>query len=513
MRVEMLGIVVDFGPVRAVDYVDLVVETGEIRGLIGENGAGKSTLMNVLAGSFGPKEGEILLDGRKVRFAGVKSAMASGIRLIHQELNLCNDLRVYENMYLAQELIDKTGLLDKKSMIARSAQVFERMGVSIDPTAHVSDLQAAQKQLVEIARALLFKCDIIIMDEPTTALSNQEISSLFRIMRQLKDQGVSFIYISHKMPEIFEICDTYTVLRDGKWISTGSISEITEYEITEMMTGKTHLADDFSQRLSSITEKIALQADLLGSSGFEDISFELHKGEILAITGLQGSGREDLADALFGVIPHSGVLKADGKVLKGGIPRFLKHRIAMVPRNRKERGILNDLNIYDNLSMGYFNTRMKEIFIKPSKEKARYLNQKKALDIRADNPKNIISSLSGGNQQKVILGRWLEADADVLIFDNPTQGIDVGTKFEIYHLLLRLAAQGKAILVFSSEFPEIMKVADRCMVLYKGKMNVMLERKDITEERMMFYSTGSNVNVHLHTKEKQNVPTANSSVQ
>ncbi|NLC33193.1 MAG: sugar ABC transporter ATP-binding protein [Clostridiales bacterium] len=508
MRVEMLGIVVDFGPVRAVDHVDLIVETGEIRGLIGENGAGKSTLMNVLAGSFGAKDGEIILDGRKVHFTGVKSAMASGIRLIHQELNLCNDLRVFENMYLAQELIDKMGLLDKKSMIERAAHVFERMGVNIDPTAHVSDLQAAQKQLVEIARALLFKCDIIIMDEPTTALSNYEISNLFKIMRQLKDQDVTFIYISHKMPEIFEICDTYTVLRDGKWISTGSISDVTEQEITEMMTGKTNLADDFSRRISAKTEVIAMQAEMLSSKGFEDISFDLHKGEILAITGLQGSGRDDLADALFGVIPHSGILKVNGKIIKGGIRGFLRHHIAMVPRNRKERGILNDLNIYDNMSMGYFNTRMKDILIKPNKEKSRYIKQKLALDIRADNAKNLITSLSGGNQQKVILGRWLEADADILLFDNPTQGIDVGTKFEIYHLLLRLAAQGKTILVFSSEFPEIMKVADRCMVLYKGKMNAMLERKDITEERMMLYSTGANFNADLHTKELQNVPTA-----
>lgn len=505
MRVEMLGIVVDFGPVRAVDHVDLIVETGEIRGLIGENGAGKSTLMNILAGSFGPKEGEILLDGRKVRFTGVKSAMENGIRLIHQELNLCNELRVFENMYLAQELIDKSGLLDKKSMLSMAEKVFERMGVNIDPMAYVSDLQAAQKQLVEIARALLFKCDLIIMDEPTTALSNQEIDGLFEIMRQLKSQGVSFIYISHKMPEIFEICDTYTVLRDGKWISTGNIKDINEYEITEMMTGKTHLNQDFNLRLSSKTDQIALEAEKLSGKGFEDISFKLYQGEILAITGLQGCGRDELADALFGVIPHSGVLRVEDKIIKGGISRFLRHRIAMVPRNRKERGILNDLSIYDNLSMGYFNTRMKELLIKPKQEKARYQGQKLALDIRSDNPKNLITSLSGGNQQKVILGRWLEADADILIFDNPTQGIDVGTKFEIYHLMLRLAAQGKAILVFSSEFPEIIKVADRCIVMYKGKMNAVLERREISEERMMFYSTGSNINKILQAEEKQNV--------
>ena len=502
MHVEMSGIVVDFGPVRAVDHVSLSLEPGEIRGLLGENGAGKSTLMNVLAGTFPPKEGDILLDGRKARFSGAKAAMKAGIRLIHQELNLCNDLRVFENMYLAQELKTKSGLLDKTRMIKRAAEVFKRMGVEIDPRAVVYNLQAAEKQLVEIARALLFKCDLIIMDEPTTALSNQEIDVLFDIMRQLKAQGVSFIYISHKMPEIFRICDTYTVLRDGRWVAAGTIGDVSERQITEMMTGKTLSDDEFRLRPTRKTDEVALQAENLSGDGFDDVSFALHKGEILAITELQGSGRDSLSDALYGAIPHTGRLRVGGEELRGGIARFLKHRVAMVPRNRKERGILNDLNVYDNLSMGYFNTRMREKLIRFRQEKSRYLRQKQALDIRADNPKNQISSLSGGNQQKVILGRWLEADAHVLIFDNPTQGIDVGTKFEIYHLMLRLAAQGKAILVFSSEFPEIMKVADRCLVMYKGRINADLDRDAMNEEHMMYYSTGSNMEA-ADIKEKQ----------
>lgn len=505
MRVEMSGITVDFGPVRAVDQVSLSVEPGEIRGLLGENGAGKSTLMNVLAGTFAPKEGDILLDGQKVRFSGAKAAMKAGIRLIHQELNLCNDLRVFENMYLAQEIKTKGGLLDRKTMIENSAKVFERMGVAIDPRAVVDDLQAAEKQLVEIARALLFSCDLIIMDEPTTALSNQEIDALFAIMRQLKAQGVSFIYISHKMPEIFRICDTYTVLRDGRFIKTGNIAEVTEREITEMMTGKSLSDDEFNRRPTHVRNEVAMQAENLSGEGFQDVSFTLRRGEILAITGLQGSGRDSLADALYGALPHTGRLSVAGQELRGGIARFLRQRVAMVPRNRKERGILNDLNIYDNLSMGYFNTRMREKLIRTKQEKSRYLRQKQALDIRADNPRNLISSLSGGNQQKVILGRWLEADADVLIFDNPTQGIDVGTKFEIYHLMLRLAAEGKAILVFSSEFPEILKVADRCLVMYKGSVNAELNRSEMDEDRMMYYSTGANLEAGSNAKEKQHV--------
>ena len=498
MRTQMTGIVMDFGPVRAVDHVDLLVEPGEIHGLIGENGAGKSTLMNVLAGVFPPKAGEISLDGQKVRFGNTMAAMGHGIRFVHQELNLCNDLNVFENMYLAQELRLKSGLLDKKKMAENARQVFGRMHVTIDPWAVVGSLQAAEKQLVEIARGLLFKCDLLILDEPTTALSNQEIDSLFVIMQSLKKEGVSFIYISHKMPEIFRICDRYTVLRDGQKVATGDIRDVTERRITEMMTGKQYEDETFASRISQAREKVAMQADDLSGSGFSHISFTLKEGEILAITGLQGSGRDQLADALFGVIPHTGTLSVGGQPIRGSIPRFLKRGVAMVPRNRKERGILKDLSIYDNLSMGFINTLQKGFFVRMKHERARYVRQKAALDIRADNAKNPISSLSGGNQQKVILGRWLESSARVLIFDNPTQGIDVGTKFEIYTLLLRLAREGHAILVFSSEFPEIRKVADSCLVMYKGEVNKVLSREELDEDLLMYYSTGSNVEEKRH---------------
>ena len=490
----MKGIVVDFGPVRAVDHVDLTIRPGRILGLLGENGAGKSTLMNVLAGTFAPTEGEILLDGQRVRFPNAMAAMRHGIRFIHQELNLCNDLNVFENMYLAQELRGKGALLDKREMARRAGEVLGRMKVDIDPWTKVEQLQTAEKQLVEIARSLLFKCDLIIMDEPTTALSNKEIDGLFAIMRQLKAEGVSFVYISHKMPEIFEICEDYYVLRDGVLVGGGLIGDTDESAITEMMIGRTLNADEFAHKPCHATSQVAMQADNLCGKNFHGVSFTLHKGEILAFTGLQSSGRDELADALFGVIPHTGDLRVGGKALSHGeIRRFMKNGVAMVPKNRKERGILNDLTIYDNTSMGFYNTRMKGPLIRMKAEKARYQRQKEALSIKADNPKNEITSLSGGNQQKVILGRWLETNADVLIFDNPTQGIDVGTKFEIYHLMIELAKSGKAILVFSSEFPEIFKVADKCHVMYKGEVNAVLGRGEMTEKAVMGYSTGANV--------------------
>ena len=501
MLIQMKGIVVDFGPVRAVDHVDFTMQSGEIVGLLGENGAGKSTLMNVLAGTFPPTAGEILLNGQKVRMNNALHAMKLGIRFIHQELNLCNDLNVFENLYLAQELLLPSGLLNKKEMAERTRQVFERMHVNIDPCTPVGLLQPAEKQLAEIARALLFKCDLIIMDEPTTALSNREIENLFDIMRQLKAEGVSFIYISHKMPEIFEICETYYVLRDGQSIGNGRIADITESAITEMMIGRSLANDDFANKVYYGTEQIAMEADQLSGDSFYDISFKLHKGEIIAFTGLQSSGRDMLSDALFGVIKHKGNLSILGKrVEKSTIRTIMRKGVGMVPRSRKERGILNDLSIIDNNSMGFYNTLLTKLLINPKQEKARYLRTKEALSLKADNPKNPITSLSGGNQQKVILGRWLETNADVLIFDNPTQGIDVGTKFEIYHLILKLAQAGKAILVFSAEFPEIYKVADSCVVMYKGQINAVLSREQLTEKNMMYYSTGSNLEGKKHAQ-------------
>lgn len=491
----MKGIVKDFGPVRAVDHIDFTVNSGEIIGLLGENGAGKTTLMNVLAGTFPPDEGEIFIDSNKVQISNALNAMRMGIRFIHQEISLCNDLRVFENMFLSEEILRKNGLLDKKEMINRCQKVFERMQIQIDPNAIVGTLQPAERQLVEIARALLFKCDLIIMDEPSTALATKEIKRLFDIMRQLKTEGVSFIYISHKMPELFEICDVYYIMRDGKLVAHGKFAEIDEQQATELMIGR-HLADEeFLHKPYYGKEEVILSVKNFSGKSFFDINFDLHKGEILAITGLQGSGRDLLADALFGAEPYTGTLQVKNNTLKSGstIIDHMKNGIGMVPRSRKERGIHNDLSIYDNISMAFFNTKFKRLLIDNRREKERFLREQKALSIKTDQPKNPITSLSGGNQQKVILGRWLEAEADILLFDNPTQGIDVGTKFEIYRLIIDLAKKGKAIIVFSSEFPEIHKVADTCIVLYKGRINARLNRDEISEMSIMYYSTGANL--------------------
>ncbi|WRS27415.1 sugar ABC transporter ATP-binding protein [Oscillospiraceae bacterium MB08-C2-2] len=499
MLVEMKNISMDFGPVRALNNVSFTVGPSEIHGLLGENGAGKSTLMNILAGSFLPSEGEIWIDGRGVVMDGAKTANHNGIRFIHQELNLCNDLTVFENLFLTEEIKTKLGFLDRKAMIERTASVFQRMKVSIDPTALVADLEASKKQMAEIAKALLFDCKLIIMDEPTTSLTSSEIEVLFEIMNQLKAEGVSFIYISHKMPEIFEVCDRYTVLRDGTFIQSGQLAEMDEHRITELLIGKSLVDADLKEAAgTAVAEEVVLSLEGLSGSGFSDIDLELHRGEVVAITGLQGSGSSQLVDALFGAAPiKSGRILLDGKPVnaRSNIRSRMRGGLALVPRNRKERGILTDLSIYDNLSMGFFNTKHKRPFISKKEETQRFSRQKEALAIKTDHPSNPITSLSGGNQQKVILARWLETDADVFLLDNPTQGIDVGSKHEIYKLILSLAKQGKALIVFTKEFPELYKVADRCVVLYKGKINARLERDELDESTVMYYSTGSNLEV------------------
>lgn len=497
MLVEMKDIVMEFGPTRAVNHVSIRIEQGDILGLLGENGAGKSTLMNVLAGTYLPTSGEIFINGQKVSMTNAKVANRHGIRFIHQELNLCNDLKVFENMYLGEEM-SRFGLLKEEEMKARCRQVLQRMKVDIDLDALVCDLNAAQMQMVEIAKALLFQSELIIMDEPSTALSTHEIENLFEIMRQLQKEGVSFIYISHKMPELFEICDIYYILCDGKLIAHGNFKDIDEDQVTELMIGHNLQSGEFENHVCRATEEVCLSVRGVSSGVLKDISFDLHRGEILAVTGLQGSGRDTLADVLFGVQPYTGEIEVEGVRMPSNandrsVRYFMKHRVGMVPRMRAERGIHNDLSVQDNLSMGFLNAKFKKLFISAKEERARFERQQKAMSIKVGNTRNPITSLSGGNQQKVILGKWLETDADVLLLDNPTQGIDVGTKFEIYHLILRLAEAGKAIIMFSAEFPEIRKVADSCIVLYKGSCNAWLNRDELTEKNVMYYSTGANL--------------------
>lgn len=494
MKLDMQGIRMEFGPVTALWDVDFHAGPGEIHGLLGENGAGKTTLMNILSGTFPPTSGKIVIDGKEITGMSPQKSKEMKIRFIHQELNLCNDLKVYENMYLGEEITNAAGLVNKKVEIVRAQEVLDGMGIKISATALVADLETAKKQLVEIAKALLFQSELIIMDEPTTALNNQEINNLFGIMRGLKEQEVSFIYISHKMPEIFAICDKYTVLRDGRFIETGLIPDINEHEATELMIGKTFINANLKEHQEPcVGEETVLTVEQLTGDTFENISFELHKGEVIAITGLQGAGSGELATALFGATPakKGKVRTKKGELNTRSIKDVMRHGMAMVPCNRKERGILPDLSIRDNNSMAFFTLLHKKFLIRNKEESARFEKNQGKLEIKVGSENDPITSLSGGNQQKVIVGRWLETEAEVLIMDNPTQGIDVGAKYSIYKLIVELASRGKSILVFSTEFPEIYQIADRCLVMYKGKISGILEREEMSEANVMALSTGS----------------------
>ena len=493
MILEMKDISKYFGPVKALDSITFTVGEAEIHGLLGENGAGKSTLMNILGGAMQASEGQIFIDGQLIEDMSIHKSNQLGIKFIHQELNLVNDLTVFENLFLGQEITNRFGMVDRKAMIARSKEVLERIKIDINPLETVANLEPSRKQLIEIARALLFESKLIIMDEPTTALTNKEIDILFDIMRSLKSHGLSIIFISHKMPELFAICEKYTVLRDGKFIESGYFKDIDEQKATNLLVGRS-IVD--SQMVKDATHgPVVMQvAGLTSKRYFRDINFDLREGEVLAITGLHGDGRGELSEALFGARHvEAGTVTVHGKRLNlNSIRSVMLAGVGMVPRNRKERSIIKDMSIVNNMSIAYFIARHKKFFINKKEEADRFRRNQRITDIRVGDMDDYITSMSGGNQQKVIVSRWLELNSDIYILDNPTQGIDVGAKFEIYKLIGELAKHGKSLIIFTSEFPEIYKISDRCLVMYEGHINAELDREHLTEVNVMYYATGAN---------------------
>ena len=487
---EMQHISKAFGGVIALTDVHLTVEAGEIHALLGENGAGKSTLMNILTGVITTDTGEILFDGKSYPNPTIAMMERAGIAFVHQEVNVVNDLAVFENIFLNRELKTKLGLLNRKQMIEEAGQLFTRLGVDMDPCSMVSELKTSQKQLLEISRALHANAKMLILDEPTTALSTQEVEHLFGILRKLKAQGHSFIFISHKMPEIFEIADRYTVLRNGMFISSGFISDTTPHQIATDMVGEQYLDKDYYIP-RPLGETIVELRNVTGR-GFSDVSLEIKKGEIIAFTGLAGCGASEIMQTMFGVLPfEGGVIRVEGKSLRGAIPHFMKSKIAMLPSNRKENSVVPDMDILDNTCIAEHALSKKQQMISTKHELTRYEDLKKLLWIKAGSPKESILSLSGGNQQKVFLARWLNTDADVLLLDNPTQGVDVGAKAEIYRLILEFAARGMTVIINTLEIPEIKKVSDRCVVFFEGHVAKIFQHDEINEQDVMLYSTNA----------------------
>lgn len=488
---NMSGIYKAFSGVSVLSGVELHVNVGEIHALLGENGAGKSTLMNILSGSYTADAGTVTFDGADITGSSIKQIEDAGIAFVHQELNLFNDLLAYENIFLGAEETTPWGSLKKRDMANKAAELFERLGVDIDPYALVDDLKPSEKQLLEISRALFRNAKLLILDEPTASLNTDEVEHMFQIVRSLRDKGTSFIFISHKMPEIFDLCDTYTVLRNGKFIANGNIADTTPREVTNLLVGAA-LSDRDAYEPRELGEEM-LRVEHFSGEGFADVTFTARRGQIIGLTGLKGCGSSELMQGLFGIYhPSGGNVEVCGKKLHGGsIHEAMGAGIAMLPADRKENSVIPDMSLLENMYLSEHVLSARSFAINTKRENERFEKYGKLLNIKANSSADNINSLSGGNQQKVFLARWLNTDAQVLLLDNPTQGIDVGAKSEIYHLILDLARKGKTVIINTLEIPELREVADVCYVLYEGRVVKELAHDEINEQTVMLYSTNS----------------------
>ena len=494
---RMTNINKSFYGVEVLENVNFEVEQGEVHALLGENGAGKSTLMNILGGVYTRDSGIVEFGGQTLQNTTIKMAKEAGIAFVHQELNVVNNLKVYENLFLNKEIINKFHKLNKKEMIKTTQELFKELGVDIEPNELVDNLNTGKKQLLEIAKALFADAKLFILDEPTTALNSDEIYHLFSIVKKLNDSGKSFIFISHKMPEIFILADRYTVLRNGKFIKTGYIKDTTPEDVTRLMVGESY-ANREVYETRNLGENVIELVNFSGE-GFKNINLTVHKGEVIGLTGLQGAGSSDLLQGIFGLKASTGgTLKVFGEEIHAQkIHIAMKNKIAMLASNRKENSVIPDMDLLENTYIAEHTLSSNKQHINYKKELKKYLDLKQRLNIKDNSQKELITNLSGGNQQKVILGRWLNTEAEILLLDNPTQGIDVGAKTEIYKLILELSKQGKTIIVNTLEIPEIQRVADRCVVFYHGKIQIILDRQDITEEKVMLYATNAIKNLEV----------------
>jgi len=481
-----------FGEIQVLFGVDFDVKAGEMHALLGENGAGKSTLVKVLSGFLEPTSGHVLLDGKTVTLPPNGQAEKLGIVLIHQEFNLAEQQTVEENMFLGRE-ITRGGLLDKKTMRARCAEVLETLQCPIDPTTRVSDLSVSDKQMVEIAKALSRDARVLIMDEPTAVLTGEESKALFEQVKRLKAAGVAVIFISHKLDEIKAEADRVTVLRDGQWIATKPVDELTQDGMARLMVGR-ELSDMFPPKNEpDVDAPIVLKADGIRVPGaVRQASFELREGEILGFAGLIGSGRTAVFEALLGLRPM-----AAGTVEVNGQPTRLKslaqaadRRIAYLTKDRKGKGLLVGMQLRPNLTLLALRQFVRSLLIDEKSEQKALDKAIRRFDIRARDRKALVGELSGGNQQKLLLGKVMEIDPEIIIVDEPTRGIDVGTKQQIYHFIAALAAEGKSIVLISSEMLEIIGMSHRVAVMHAGQLTGVLEGDAIEEHEIMRYAAG-----------------------
>jgi ABC-type sugar transport system, ATPase component len=487
---EISGISKVFPGVQALDNVSMSFRKGEVHALLGENGAGKSTFIKILTGAQPPSSGTIRFDGREYASFTPMQAKQLGLSAIYQEFNLFPHLDISENIFYGREL--KKGIFrDKKKMDQLTAQYCKDMGIELDPRTLVKDLGVAQQQIVEIVKSVSTQARVLIMDEPSAPLTNREVEAMFRIVRRLKANGVTIIYISHRLEELFEICDRVSVMRDGKYILTEEMSNMTREKLIAAMVGR-ELGESYPQTQKSSSE-VVLEVSNLSNDRLHNISFQLKKGEILGISGLVGAGRTELARALFGADPViSGQIKRGNLTVKFKNPRdAIANRIGLLPEDRKQSGLILDLSIRENITFGILRTLSGASFIKSNRERTLCDKLIRDLQIKTPGMEQKAGNLSGGNQQKVVIAKWLASDCDILIFDEPTRGIDVGAKQEIYVLLKTLTEQGKSIIMISSEMPELIGMSNRILVMREGKIAGELARSEFSQEKILELASSS----------------------
>jgi len=487
---RMTGISKEFPGVKALDDVHLDVEAGTVHALMGENGAGKSTLMKVLAGIYHADAGTIQINGAPVTVPDSATALKLGISMIHQELSPVPAMMVAENIYLGREPLNRFGLVDKRQMVRKAQALFDKWQITINPRATMGSLVVAQMQMVEIAKAISYDARLIVMDEPTSAISEREVAHLHRMIRSLRDSGVAIIYITHKMDEVFKIADFVTVFRDGRHVSTLPAAELDRQKLITLMVGRelTHL---FPKEDVAIGEVAMSVRGLTRKGVIEDISFDLRRGEILGLAGLMGAGRTEVLEAIFGVTKvDAGTITINGKQVRIGSPAdAIKAGMGLLTEDRKKTGIMGALSVRDNMSIANLDRFSPRGILRKGEINAACEAQRTALALKTPSLAQLIKNLSGGNQQKVLVSRWLLTLPDVLMIDEPTRGIDVGAKSEIHRLMSGLAKEGKAILMVSSEMPEILGMSDRVLVMSGGRITAEFSRADVTQEKVLEAAT------------------------
>lgn len=491
----MRGIDKSFGGNAVLKNAGFLLDHGEIHALMGENGAGKSTLMKILTGVYTRDAGTVIVDGEEVHYKNLQEAEKAGIVFIHQELNVMFDLTVEENMFMGKEIKKAFGICDKKAMCAEVEKVLDRLGVSIDPKKRMNELSIGQQQMIEIAKALMMDAKVIIMDEPTTALTQKETDILFEVVNRLREKGVSIVYISHRMEEIFQLCDRITVLRDGSYIGTEKISEIDTNDIVKMMIGR-EIGERYPVRNNKIGDVVFQVKNLNCPGVFQDVNMEVHAGEVLGVSGLMGAGRTEIMQAIFGNMPNvTGQIFINGKEVKNKNPEMAKKNgIGFITEDRKVQGLLLEDSIMKNISIANLDKISKNGVIQSKTEKE--LTQKgiEELHIKCFGADHACINLSGGNQQKVVFAKWIYTEPKVLILDEPTKGVDIVAKKEIYNIINELAEKGVAIIMVSSELPEVLGMSDRIMIVREGSVRGVLNKEEANQENIMTLATGGNLN-------------------